>query len=224
MTNLRNNFSGHSTIAIRTLLLILLLNVAGCAKMQKVTDAANAILTKAPGNNLIVNGSFEEPVVPKGGYLLFTLGQSFKGWQVIGAQGNVAPISGEYAQAGIRFNTQDGAQWLDMTGISNTATGVQQIVQTQPGAKYELSFYVGNVSGSIFGTTSTIELLVDGQSIGRYTNDTKIPGQQDWRQMKVEFTASKAATTIAFINRDPPNDNSNGSDNVSLVLATSSAR
>ena len=76
MTNLRNNFSGHSTIAIRTLLLILLLNVAGCAKMQKVTDAANAILTKAPGNNLIVNGSFEEPVVPKGGYLLWLFTES----------------------------------------------------------------------------------------------------------------------------------------------------
>jgi hypothetical protein len=45
------------------------------------------------GPNLISNGGFEQPPVG-GGYQLFSVGQSFPGWQVVGTPGaNVAPIS-----------------------------------------------------------------------------------------------------------------------------------
>src|SRR5438270_886795 len=107
--------------------------------------------------NLIKNGGFEQPLVGAGGYTLVSAGQSFGGWKVVGAAGNVAPISGTFVQNGIHFTAKAGKQWLDLTGLSNTATGVAQTVKTVKGASYRLSFAVGNVvdTGGIFGTTST---------------------------------------------------------------------
>jgi len=187
--------------------------------LSKLQKALNSIAGAARGGNLIVNGSFEDPVVPKGSYVTFQSGQSFGGWQVVGA-GSVSPISGDYAQSGIRFNAQHGAQWLDMTGpMSNSVTGVQQAVRTQPGAKYELVFHVGNVAGGMFGTDSSIEVQVDGKSLGISRNANVTPGMQNWGQVRLPITAAGASTTITFINRDPSGDNSNGLDNVSLVPA-----
>lgn len=189
---------------------------AACAELQQ---AANQLAVAQPGGalDLVVNGGFEQPVVPPGRYQLFASGQSFPGWQVIGARGNLAPISGQYRNAGIAFNARSGAQWLDLTGLSNTATGVQQTVRTQPGARYELRFFVGNVAGRGFGTTSAIEVLADGKSTGVFRNSGQVPGAQHWLPVRVPITAATAATTIAFVNRDGSNDNSCGLDDVSLV-------
>lgn len=210
--------SRHSGLAV---LLAAALAAGGCADtMKSVTDTMNAVIQGGnPANNLVDNGSFEQPTVGKGQYVTFNTGQSFPGWQVVGAPGSVSPISGDYAQNGIRFNAEQGQQWLDLTGPgSNSATGVQQSVRTQPGATYELVFYVGNVSGGAFGTSSSIEVLVDGKSLGIARNDMVIKGQQAWKRATMTFTATAAATNIAFINRDPPTDNSNGLDNVSVTL------
>ncbi|MCB1596364.1 MAG: DUF642 domain-containing protein [Gammaproteobacteria bacterium] len=191
--------------------------------LQKLGKALNALGNGQHSGNLIVNGSFEEPVVGKGRYLTFPAGQSFAGWQVIGS-GSVSPISGEYVASRITFNAQQGSQWLDMTGPgSNSAAGVQQTVRTQPGTRYELVFYVGNVVGGSFGTTSSIEVLVDGKSLGVSRNASNSPGGQSWGQVKLPITATGNSTTIAFINRDPSNDNSNGLDNVSLMPAPATA-
>ncbi len=187
--------------------------------LQKLGKVLNALGNGQRPGNLIVNGSFEEPVVGKGRYVTFPAGKSFAGWQVIGS-GSVSPISGEYGASGIKFNAQQGSQWLDMTGPgSNSAAGVQQTVRTQPGTQYELVFYVGNVVGGGFGTSSSIEVLVDGNSLGISRNASNSPGGQSWGQVKLPITATGNSTTIAFINRDPANDNSNGLDNVSLTPA-----
>jgi len=199
----------------------------GCANAGQVLNDALATALAAPGarGSLIQNGGFEAPVVPSGRYQLFASGQSFAGWQVIGApRGNVAPISGAYRNAGIVFNAHSSLQWLDLTGLSNSATGVQQTVRTRAGARYELSFFVGNVSGGGFGTTSTVEVLIDQRSAGAFRNDEVQRGAQHWRRIAVPFTASSTATTIAFLNRDAASDNSNGLDDVALVeIAAGSA-
>ncbi|HEU4429943.1 MAG TPA: DUF642 domain-containing protein [Myxococcota bacterium] len=182
--------------------------------------SGSAATSGASTANLVTNGGFEQPVVPNGRFQTFATGQSFPGWQVIGAaRGNVAPISGGYRNAGITFGSHGGAQWLDMTGLSNSATGVQQTVRTQPGARYVLTFFVGNVSNprGSFGTTSAIEVLVDGKSAGVFRNDGAIPGAQHWRELTLPITAAGSTTRIAFINRDAASDNSCGLDDVSLV-------
>lgn len=190
-------------------------------EILKALSRQAADRTTAVQGNLLVNGDFEEPVVQAGAYTSVRTGQSFPGWEVIGMPGGrVSPISGDYQQGGTRFNAEHGRQWLDLTGdSSNSPTGVRQSVRTDPGATYELVFYVGNVAGGAFGRTSSVELLVDGKSLGVATNDRSLAGQQGWGQFRKSCTASRDTTTIAFINRDPPSDNSNGLDNVSLTLA-----
>jgi hypothetical protein len=190
--------------------------------LKKIADVLNALAkqTAGPAGNLIVNGGFEEPVVRDGGYVTYRPGQSFAGWQVIGPAGGVSPISGNYKNAGVRFVAREGRQWLDLTGPSaSTGIGVQQTLQTTPGQIYDLAFWVGNVSAGGFGTVSTVEVFVDGQSLGLARNDQFIPGQQGWGLFKMQVTATGTTMTLAFVNRDPSNDNSNGLDAVSLVPA-----
>jgi hypothetical protein len=216
------NKTCNSSFAFRYLCITAVAGVflQGCAELQQAaaqvtTAAANA----SRSVSLVTNGGFEKPIVPDGQYQLFNTGQSFPGWQVVGAPGNVSPISGKYRQAGINFTAQSGNQWLDMTGLSNSATGVEQTVRTQPGGQYTLTFSVGNVvtRNGGFGTTSAVEVLVNGNSVGTFRNDGESPGMQHWRQASVPVTATSATTTIAFINRDARNDNSCGLDSVSMV-------
>jgi hypothetical protein len=210
-------------VGVLVCLLLPLPGFAGDA-VKKFADVVNALARKggSPAGNLIANGGFEEPVVQSGGYTSVSTGRSFAGWEVVGVPGGrVSPISGDYEQSGTRFNADEGRQWLDLTGDrSNSATGVQQSVHTQAGAAYELVFYVGNVSGGAMGRSSDVEVLVDNKSLGVARNDKMVPGRQLWGQFRKTFTALGDVTTIAFINRDPPGDNSNGLDNVSLTLAS----
>ncbi len=190
--------------------------------LKKIADVLNALAkqTSGPTGSLIVNGGFEEPVVREGGYVTYGPGQSFPGWQVIGPAGGVSPISGNYTNAGVRFVAREGRQWLDLTGPSaSTGIGVQQTVQSTPGQVYDLAFWVGNVSAGGFGSVSIVEVFVDGQSLGLARNDQFIPGQQGWGLFKMQVTATGSTMTLAFVNRDPRNDNSNGLDAVSLAPA-----
>ncbi|HLY17145.1 MAG TPA: DUF642 domain-containing protein [Bryobacteraceae bacterium] len=175
----------------------------------------------AYGAKLIRNGGFEKPAVSAGSYQVYSEGETFTAWKVVGAAGNVAIVSGTFEQDGFTFPAVAGSQWLDLTGNSNTVTGVQQTVPTTAGTAYTLTFYVGNIydPGGIFGTTSTVNVLVNGTQVYTATN-TKGNGlaKQVWQKFTTTITAVSAHTTIAFMNGDPSNDTSNGLDQVSLVV------
>lgn len=171
------------------------------------------------GANLIKNGSFEAPVVASGSYQLFSTGQTLPGWRVVGAAGNVAPVSGTFKQNGFSFPAQAGRQWPDLTGISNTATGVAQTVATTPGTAYTLVFYVGNVYDphGVFGTTSQVNVLVNGTEVFTAKNARRQGQTLVWQKFMTTLRARSTRTTISFINGDAPSDNNNGLDAVSLV-------
>ena len=177
--------------------------------------------TALASTNLIKNGGFETPTVPGGSYAGYSTGQGFSHWTVVGASGNVDIVSGTFTQNGFSFPAKGGSQWLDLTGVSNTATGVAQTVTTSPGSAYTLTFGVGNVydPGGIFGVTSTVQIIVDGVQVASDTN-SKGRGTPSmvWQTFHVGFTASAASTTIEFINGDPSNDTANGLDGVKLTL------
>ncbi len=171
----------------------------------------------ATAPNAVKNGSFEEPVVGSGTFLLFSTGQTFDQWKVIGASGNVAVVSGKFTQGGFSFPAKSGNQWLDLTGESNTATGVTQTVPTGSGTTYSLTFSVGNVYDptGIFGTTSSVDVLVDGTRVLKATNSQRSTTQV-WQEFETHFTAKSKTTDIAFINADPSSDTSNGLDAINL--------
>ncbi len=170
--------------------------------------------------NLIKDGSFEEPVVAPGSYRTFSTGNTFRHWQVVGNSGNVNIVSTTFNSEGFGFPAKAGYQWLDLTGNSNTATGVAQTVATTPGTTYTLTFYVGNVYDpqSIFGVSSTVNVYVDGQQVYTATNSDGMGTKyQVWQKFMTTIVATNSTTTIAFINADPPNDNTNGLDLITLV-------
>ena len=177
--------------------------------------------------NLIKGGNFEKPIVSPGGFMTFATGQTFGRWTVVGAPGAVSVVSGTFTQNGITFPAKKGKQWLDLTGFnSNSATGVAQTVLTIPGVAYTLSFYVGNVvdPGGVFGTTSTVNVLVDGVQVFSATNSMG-QGQtkQVWQKFTTTIVANFTETTIAFINGDSSSDFTNGLDKVKLAPQAPSA-
>ena len=169
--------------------------------------------------NLIENGGFETPVVPVGSFTLFSLGHAFTRWKVVGTGGNVGIVSDKYLGDGITFNAKAGTQWMDLSGLSNTPTGIAQSIATTPGAEYHLTFWVGNVydPGRIFGTSSTIKVYVNGSVQLTATNSLQPPNhKQAWKEFALTIKAASSSTTISFINGDPSADNSDGLDAVQL--------
>jgi hypothetical protein len=168
---------------------------------------------------LLANGGFECPTVTAGSYLLVSPGSTFAGWTVVGASGNVAILSGTFTTGSLAFPAHSGAQTLDLTGVSNTVTGVQQVVPTSIGTVYTLSFWVGNIydaTGS-FGTSSTVDALVDGtQVLSAVNTGGSGTSTLSWQQFSVQFTATGTSTTIALMNGDASNDSSNILDDVTL--------
>jgi hypothetical protein len=177
----------------------------------------------AHGANLIRNGSFESPGVPDGGYATFSTDQAFSGWRVVEASGNVGVVSGAFTQDGFSFPARSGKQWLDLTGLSQTATGVAQTVPTTPGAAYTLVFFVGNLVNptGIFGGSSTVNVLVNGTQVFSATN-SRGTGKTAmvWQKFTATITATSSRTTISFVNGDLSGDTLNGLDAISLIPET----
>src|SRR5882724_10956401 len=192
-----------------------------------VLFAAAIGLPTAKAVNIVANGSFETPTVPVGGFTTFASGSNaISDWTVVGPSGtSIAIINETFTQFGFTFPAQDGVQWLDLTGLnSNTTDGVQQTVATTPGALYDLSFFVGNISnpGGLFGTTSTVGVQINGGPVVSFPNCGGVGSTSlVWQQFTLPFTATAATTSITFINQDPSGDNNNGLDNVSLTLGQS---
>ena len=174
----------------------------------------------APGANLIANGSFESPAIPTQ-FVNYSVGSpGLPNWTIIGPAGqSVSQVRSDFAgNPPFVFPAQDGNQWIDLTGFNNNVpAGVAQTVATTAGADYSISFWVGNVSGGLFGTSSTVLVELSQGGGGSCTNSA--PGLTlTWLRCAVEFTAVGSSTTISFRNGDPANDHSNGLDNISVDL------
>jgi Protein of unknown function (DUF642)/PEP-CTERM motif len=172
------------------------------------------------GSNLISNGSFETPTVPVEGFMNFLTGSTFPGWTVVGtANRDVSIVSGSYVSNGATFPAQSGVQWLDLTGyLSNTSgEGVEQTISTVPLQAYQLTYWVGNVTAPGYGTSSTVNISIDGVPTFSDTNSMASPTLQVWEQFTHTFVATGSSTVLDFLNGDPSNDNTNGIDNLSVM-------
>jgi hypothetical protein len=174
-----------------------------------------------PATNLFTNGSFEVPALPTQ-FVNYTVGSlGLPGWTIVGPAGQaLSQVRSDFSgNPPFQFPAQDGNQWIDLTGFNNNApVGLAQTVPTAPGQVYTIGFWVGNVSGGPFGTTSTVNVELSQGGGGSCTNAA--PGLVlTWQHCTVNFTAAGPTTTVTFRNADPAFDNSNGLDNVSIDLA-----
>jgi hypothetical protein len=169
--------------------------------------------------NLVRDGSFESPIAPSGGFLVFNVGSRFSRWHVVGASGNIGIVSGTFAQNGFTFPAGCGSQWVDLTGIMTTGVGVAQKIATVQGSQHVLTFSVGNVvdPNGIFGTTSTVNVLVNGVQKFKAVNKKGVGLKvQVWKSFTTTITAPSTSTTVTFVNGDPAGDDNNGLDCVKL--------
>lgn len=146
---------------------------------------------------LILNGDFEDPVIPPGSNLPAPP-QTITGWTVVG--NNTALISEPYTENGILFNAQSGNQWVDLSGFQNTtADGLQQTVATTIGQDYRLAFHVGRTD-FFDPIAAVVNLQINGDPAGSFANFGLTPGATNWQQFVVDFTATSDSTTLTFLN------------------------
>jgi hypothetical protein len=201
---------------------------AARAKQALVALAGTAILSAslaAPVLAQITNGGFEMPVTTAGTATNFATGSTdIPGWTVVGAQGNLAILSDPFSYAGYAFPAHGGSQSLDLTGYSNTVTGVAQTFATVSGSAYDVSFWVGNVCSTTanVGTTSTVNVLKDDAALFSATNTQCTGTTEVWQQFTTSFVATGSSTTLAFMNGDVccDTDTANGLDDVTVTGAT----
>ena len=174
--------------------------------------------TASASAQLIINGSFETPLVPPGSYTNYGAGSTaITGWTVVGVDSSV--ISGTFMQSGITFQAQSGNQWLDIAGVTSNsnASGVTQNIATVVGQAYDLTFYVGSATGGGFFFPATVDLAIDGGARMSYFNPTGPSDMLDWKLFTVPFTATNATTNLTFFNGSAANNFISPLDNVSLV-------
>ena len=177
---------------------------------------------EARAANLIKDGGFETPVVPDGSLTRFTNGDMIGPWTVVGATGTVDLISSSFTFENFTFPAKSGKQWLDLTGDTQTATGVAQTFATKSGSSYQLKFSVGSVydPDGQAGTSSTVTVMNGSTQIYKaVAKGKKGSTSQTWHSFTVTFKATSSSTTLSFINGDPSTDTDCGLDAVSLSAA-----
>ena len=191
-------------------------------------ESVQAELASA-GPNLIMNGSFESPVVTQRacpGPLNGNFGEFFGGsagitdWTVGGASVDLYT----YGNNGCGPAAEDGGQSVDLAGSGPPASGsVGQVVPTVAGQSYELTWWM---SGNMYGggqATKVMNVEWNGASIATSTFDTAgfSASNMGWVEYQRVVVATASSSSISFADVTP--DNSNGGamlDNVSLVDVT----
>jgi hypothetical protein len=176
----------------------------------------------------ILNGGFEEPVLPGGAAQLFSPGAMIGAWTVVGDAGtNVYLLQTTYSEPWnnvSQFNAQEGLNSVDLSGDGNKgpSAGVEQTVPTIAGHQYTLSFFVGRATpnggpAGVYAAPATDDLSIDGGPRISFTNSDITEGMINWKQFSYTFTANGDSTAIAFFNGTPLGTNEAGLDNVTLV-------
>jgi hypothetical protein len=149
--------------------------------------------------NLLVNGSFETPVIAPASFLDFGVGGEPAGFAWTVTTNTVDIVSnGVFGWTGTAF---DDVQWLDLVGFGSTG-GIKQTFVTTPGQQYTLLFAYGNnpgpgvpvpVSADVTVTSGANTLL--NQSISHGTSTTS---NFEWTPFSMSFTASGTSASLAF--------------------------
>jgi len=199
------------------------------ALIYAVSFLAVPLLSTQATASLIFSDGFEAPAVThipgpsgsSGGYDNYASGAALGPWTVVGPAGRsdaVSVVTTDFSQNGITFPAQAGKQWADLAGQdSNGNEGVQISLSGFLNKAYSVSFWVGNVVDprQVFGTTTTVNLLVDGKlALSAMNVDGTGQPTQVWKQFTYQGFSTSDALLFTFLSGDPPSDFSSGFDSV----------
>lgn len=157
--------------------------------------------------NLLTGGDFEQPVVGTGSAAAYGGGSgAINGWLVVGSQ--VALVDTNYSESwfGVSpFNSHQGNQYLDLTGIGNngTSSGVTQTFASVQGTQYivkwwECVSYSSNGS-SPYTQPSIVDLSWNGGTRTSFVNnDSSVLGSNVWHQYSAIYTATATTSSVTF--------------------------
>lgn len=155
------------------------------------------VIEPVRGPNLIQNGSFEDGPPPGKFIWLNPYSESIEHWRV---------VNGQIDYVGSAWQAGGGKRSIDLNGSPGRG-GVSQTIETQTGAKYEITFALaGNPMGNDDGAAPIkkvrVQVLTGGELTGRvFSFDTAgaDPAKPAWRQQQLTFVAAGEKTTISFI-------------------------
>lgn len=199
--------------------------------------AACSFVTGAHANTVVFSDGFETEVVnhtgpsgSSGGYDNYGTGTAIGPWTVVGPPGRtdaVSVVTTDFTQNGIHFPAQSGNQWADLAGQdANGNEGVKVTVSGLLGKTYLVSFWVGNVIDpqGVFGSTTTVNLLVDGvQKFSAVNSDSSVKNgsiTQVWNNYVYQGFGVSDSATFTFLSGDPSNDFSSAFDNVTVTAVS----
>ncbi len=166
----------------------------------------------APAGSLIVNGSFEDPVIAQP----FQLFSSIPGWQPTGSCGPGIEIDRNVFGA-----AADGNQSIELN--TTCVNGVSQVVATTPGASYSLAFAFAARPGTT-AAQNRMDIRFDGSVVDQL--GPRAPGTGlEWSVHQYVVTATGSSATLSFQGSDPTATDGVGTelDFVSLVPLVLSA-
>lgn len=167
--------------------------------------------------NLIVNGSFEEPVVTNaGGWALFNP-DAVEGWQ----SDKQIEIWSTYG-----LTSYDGEQHAELNADRSGPWSIWQDVETSIGAWYRLSFAAasrtrGGESFSVSLGGAPIVLNQQEVSFEPVLEETVALQSRQWTVYSYGFKAEQSLTRLTFTSVTPNSTMGNLIDDVSLVPAPS---
>lgn len=161
--------------------------------------------SKLPGPDLIINGSFEQCPDFAGGHLeIKGPSRAIPGWEV-------TPFSIDEVS---NWATPFGKRAIDLNG--GNQGGMQQTFATEPGATYELRFYMGaNVEGgppiktlSVLAAGKSVNFAFDGQGLSN--------SNMGWLEKVWRFVAKDRTTTLLIASTVFGGSHGPAIDNVSV--------
>ncbi len=175
----------------------------------------------ALGQNFLSNPSFETPVAPAGGYLLFHAGDTIgQGWTVQSSSIDTAVVDKGYTGGGVTWAPPtDGNQFLYLADQESN-TEIYQNVLLSAGTSYKLTFDLGSfLSGYYNGASVTLDIIKSGTSISAIGGPHSFsrPASSGFASQVLDFKTTAAGSYKLVID----NVNSYGSelDNFSLTPA-----
>lgn len=200
----------------------------GCDVPYKEPEPEPEPLVCDPKVNLLVNPSFEAPVVADAaGWDIFDLATyPALGWAVefVSAFAGAPDVASLELQTNVNgWTASDGAQyaeldsdWQGPSGTSGEATSVMinQVIPTIPGAEYTLSWDFSPRPGTT-QTENDLEILINDAVVK--SNSAAGGAAVSWTGDSYTFTASGNTTKIAFADDGTPNSVGTFLDNTSLV-------
>lgn len=174
-------------------------DAAGAASTATVNVTVIPVSDTYTPANLIVNGSFEQPL------------GAIPGWTV--TFGDIDQLSG--------WQAADGTYSLDLNGFH--PGGVQQTLATNPGVQYTIGFALSKNPGNTDHATVQVSAAGSSQS---YTFSAANSGtDMKWSQQTLTFTAVGPSTTLEFKSTYPTDnlpfpDNAEGPALDEVVVVT----